>query len=110
VSWCDQVNPLDRAKEKRQLQARLNNDADTSEQNIAKEKLAPEYLKLEGQEKYEADREKNEAWKIITDYRTQAKALDSEIGNPESTAKVLQRQIAGRYGRPVTKTSMLDAA
>src|ERR1700730_2059076 len=77
---------LDRAKEKRQLQARLNNDADTIEQNIAKEEATPEYQNLAGQEKYEADREKNEAKKIVTDYRTQAKSLESEIENHEATA------------------------
>ena len=86
---------LDRAKEKRQLQARLNNDADTIEQNIAKEEATPEYQNLAGQEKYEADREKNEAKKIVTDYRTQAKGLESEIENHEATAKVLMRQVTG---------------
>jgi hypothetical protein len=88
---------LDRAKEKRKTQAQLSANADEIEQNIAKEELAPEYLKLEGQEKYEADREKNEAKKIVTDYRTQAKALDSEIENHESTAKLLMRQAGGGY-------------
>jgi hypothetical protein len=86
---------LDRAAEKRKLIERFNTDADTIEQNIAKEEAAPEYQNLVGQEKYEADREKNEAKKIVIDYRTQAKGLESEIENHEATAKLLQRQAAG---------------
>src|ERR1700759_4231872 len=88
---------LDRAKEKRKMQAQLNANADEIEQNIAKEEATPEYQKLEGQEKYEADREKNEAKKIITDYRTQAKSLESEIENHEATAKLLMKQAGGGY-------------
>jgi hypothetical protein len=86
---------LDRAKEKRKLVAQLNTDADAIEQNIAKEEATPGYQKLAGQEKYEADREKNEAKKIVADHRAQAKGLEGEIENHESTAKLLQRQAAG---------------
>jgi hypothetical protein len=88
---------LDRAREKRQLRDRLNTDADTIEQNIAKEELAPEYVNLYGQEKYEVDREKNEAKKLIVEYRRQAKELDGEIENHEATAKLLMKQAGGNY-------------
>jgi hypothetical protein len=88
---------LDRAAEKRKLIERLNTDADTLEQSIAKEELAPEYINLTGQEKYEADREKNEAKKIVTDYRAQAKALPAEIENHEATARLLMKQAGGNY-------------
>jgi hypothetical protein len=70
------------------MQTQLNANADEIEQNIAKEEATAEYQNLAGQEKYEANREKNEAKKMVTDSRNQAKALDSEIENHESTAKL----------------------
>jgi hypothetical protein len=94
TEWNAELS-LDRAREKRKLIAKLNTEADVIEQNIAAEEAKPEYQNLEGKEKYEADREKNEAKKIVSDHRAQAKGLDSEIENHESTAKLLQRQAAG---------------
>ena len=82
-------------REKRKLIAKLNAEADVIEQNIAKKEATPEYQNLAGQEKYEADREKNEVKKIVADRRAQAKGLEGDIENHESTAKLLQRQAAG---------------
>jgi hypothetical protein len=100
---------LDRAEEKRKLIARFSTDANTIEQNIAKEEAEPEYQNLAGQEKYEADREKNEAKKVVADYRAQAKALPAEIENHEATAKLLQAsRRKPRDSGTIAQTLMFD--
>jgi len=82
-----------RAAEKRELVNQLNAEADEIEANIAKEEETPEYKKLEGQEKYEADREKNDAKKIVADKRATAKTESEAVSEGERGAQYF-RQLA----------------
>lgn len=78
---------LNRAREKRALIEQLNKEADAIEQNIKTESENPEYVALERQEKYEADREKREAEKIVESKRQQAKQEAVDVEEGEKTAK-----------------------
>jgi len=82
-----------RAAEKRQLVEQLNAEADAIQGNIAKEEETEEYKKLAGQEKYEADREKNDAKKIVADKRASAKTESEAVSEGEKTAQYF-RQLA----------------
>ena len=64
-----------RAAEKRAYIAQLENEAAAIEANIAREIETEEYKNLTGQEKYEADREKREAEKVIEDKRIRTPTL-----------------------------------
>jgi len=86
TEWNAELS-LDRGREKRKLIAKLNAEADV--------KPRPNIRIWLARRKYEADREKNEAKKIVADRRAQAKGLEGDIENHESTAKLLQRQAAG---------------
>jgi hypothetical protein len=83
-----------RSAEKRALVAKLTAQADAIEANI--KKVAEEDAKKEmsGQEKYESDRERREAEKMIEDYRNQAKQLETDIQGHEDTVKVFTKQAA----------------
>ena len=61
-----------RAKEKRAFVDQLNREADDIDANIVKEEATDEYKALTGQEKYEADKEKDDAKKIAANKRQQA--------------------------------------
>jgi hypothetical protein len=76
-----------RAAEKRALAEQLNKEADAIEQNIKTEEATPEYQALEGQEKYEADREKREAEKIVESKRQQAAQESKAVTDGEATAQ-----------------------
>jgi hypothetical protein len=78
---------LNRAKEKRALIEQLTNEAEAIEANIKAESEKPEYQTLQGQEKYEADREKREAEKIVESKRQQAKQEAVDVEEGEKTAK-----------------------
>ena len=74
-----------RAAEKKKLAEQLNKEADAIEENIKTETETPEYQSLEGQEKYEADREKNDAEKIVKSKRQQAAEETKQVSDCEAT-------------------------
>jgi hypothetical protein len=78
---------LNRANEKRGFIDQLNREADDIDANIAKEEATDEYKALTGQEKYEADREKDEAKKIATEKRRAAEAEATNVSEGEKTAQ-----------------------
>ena len=82
----------DRAHEKRNLIAKMNIDADAIDSHIAAQMETEEYKALQGQEKYEADRERNEATKIAQSKRETAKQLEEDAKGGEDTAKHFRRQ------------------
>ena len=81
-----------RAAEKRKLAEQLNKEADAIEQNIKTETETAEYQSLEGQEKYEADSEKNDAEKIVKSKRQQAAEESKQITDCEATAQHFRGQ------------------
>ena len=83
-----------RAAEKRDLIRILRAEADEIEKNIASEEAKPEYKALAGQNKYEADREKNEAKKIVESKRQQAAEEEKNAEGGEQAAKVFRSQAA----------------
>ena len=76
-----------RAKEKRAYIEQLNREADDIEANIAKEEATDEYKALTGQEKYEADREKDDAKTIAKQKRKQAEDEANNVSEGEKTAQ-----------------------
>jgi hypothetical protein len=78
---------LNRAKEKRDFIDQLNSEADDIDANIAKEEATDEYKALSGQEKYEADREKDDAKKIAAEKRRAAEAEATNVSEGEKTAQ-----------------------
>lgn len=76
-----------RASEKRVFIEQLNKEADDIEQNIAREEETEEYKALTGQEKYEADREKDEAKKIATEKRRAAEQEATNVSEGEKLAQ-----------------------
>lgn len=81
-----------RAAEKKKLAEQLNKEADAIEENIKTETETPEYQSLEGQEKYEADREKNDAEKIVKSKRQQAAEETKQVSDCEATAQHFRGQ------------------
>jgi len=81
-----------RAAEKRALVEQLNKEADAIEQNIKAEEEKPEYQALQGQERYEADREKREAEKIVESKRQQAAEESNAVTDCEATAQHFRGQ------------------
>jgi hypothetical protein len=65
----------------------LKKEPDDIEATIAREEPTPEYLALQGQEKYEADREKNEAQKVVAQKRQQATDEGKNAMDGETTAE-----------------------
>jgi hypothetical protein len=76
-----------RANEKRAYVDQLNREADDIEANIAKEEATEEYKALAGQEKYEADKEKDDAKKIAAEKR---RAAEQEATNATEGLKTAQ--------------------
>jgi len=83
---------VNRAAEKRALVEQLNKEADGIEANIKAEEEKPEYQALQGQEKYEADREKREAEKIVASKRQQAAEESKVVTDCEATAQHFRGQ------------------
>jgi hypothetical protein len=83
-----------RAAEKRTLVAQLNSEADAIEKQITEGQESEEYKSLAGQEKYEADREKNDAKKIVESKRQTAAEEEKNAENGEATAKTFRQQAA----------------
>jgi hypothetical protein len=81
-----------RAEEKRKFVEQLNKEAQGIEDNIVVEEAKPEYQALAGQEKYEADREKNEAKKIVASKRQLAEEEAKNAEGGEETAKHFRAQ------------------
>jgi hypothetical protein len=75
------------AKEKRAYIEQLTREADDIEANIAKEEATDEYKTLAGQEKYEADKEKDDAKKIAAQKRQAAEQEATNVSEGEKTAK-----------------------
>ena len=76
-----------RAKEKRAFIEQLNKEADDIEANIAKEEATDEYKALTGQDKYEADKEKDDAKTIAKQKRKQAEDESNNVSEGEKTAQ-----------------------
>ena len=76
-----------RAKEKRAFIEQLNREADDIDANIAKEEATNEYKALTGQEKYEADKEKDDAKTIAKQKRKQAEDETNNVSEGEKTAQ-----------------------
>jgi hypothetical protein len=83
-----------RADEKRKLVAQLNAEADAIDKQISEGQQSEEYKTLAGQDKYEADREKNDAKKIAESMRQLAEEEAKNAENGESTAKHFRQQAA----------------
>jgi hypothetical protein len=79
-----------RAAEKRAYIEQLEKESAAIEANIAREIESEEYKSLSGQEKYEADREKTDAEKVIEDKRAQAKQEVENVKGGEDAAKVFR--------------------
>ena len=62
--------------------------------NINCEEVTPEYMVLAGQEKYEADREKCEAEKIVENKRQTAKQAEEAATQMAETVKHFRRMAA----------------
>lgn len=76
-----------RAHDNARLAEQSRKEADEIEQNIAREEATPEYQALAGQEKYEADREKNDAKKIVAEKRQAAEKYGEDAkGGREAAA------------------------
>jgi hypothetical protein len=90
-----------RAKEKRRLVAQLNDEADAIDKQIAEGQESEEYKALAGQDKYEADREKNDAKKIAESKRQTADEEEKLIKDGEATAEHFRKQAAN--GRAVAE-------
>jgi len=78
---------MNRAKDKRSYVEQLNREADDIEANIAKEEATDEYKALAGQDKYEADREKDDAKKIAAEKRRAAVEEAKNADEGEKTAQ-----------------------
>jgi hypothetical protein len=85
---------VSRANEKAKALSELTMDADAIDAHIAKEMETPEYKALEGQEKYEADKERKQAEKIAESKRQTAKQLEDEVKGGMDTAKHFRHQAA----------------
>jgi hypothetical protein len=83
-----------RAEEKRKLVVQLNSEADAIDKQISEGQESEEYRALAGQEKYEADREKNDAKKIAAEKRQLAEEESKNAENGEATAKHFKQQAA----------------
>ena len=80
-----------RAKEKLDGAEVLLKEADGIESTIAREEATPEYKALEGKELYEANREKNEALKIIASKRQEAAQEREQAQGSMDTAEMFPR-------------------
>jgi hypothetical protein len=80
------------AEQKRAEAEKLNADVDAIEANIKEEQTKDAYLKLEGQEKYKADQELNDARHMIESYRQKAAALSKEVTDNEKVAQHFRRE------------------
>ena len=80
------------AEQKRTEAEQLNADADAIEANIKAEQEKEEYRKLEGQEKYKADQELNDARHMIESHRQRAAALAKEVTDNEKVAQHFRRE------------------
>jgi citrate synthase len=77
--------------------AQLVVEAEEIEENIKREEATPEYQALVGQEKYEADKEKREAEKIVDNKRQTAKQAEEAATQMTETVKHFRRMaIASR--------------
>ncbi len=83
-----------RADEKRKLVAQLKAEADAIDKQISEGQESEEYKALAGQDKYEADREKNDAKKIAESKRQTATEEEKNAENGEATAKHFRQQAA----------------
>jgi hypothetical protein len=80
-----------RIKEMKSDALQLVSEADSIELNIKIEEATPEYQALEGKEKYEAEREKREAEKIIESKRQTAKQAEEAATQMVETVKHFRR-------------------
>jgi len=80
-----------RAKEKRAYVEQLNREADEIAENISREEQTDAYKALSGQEKYEADREKTDAQKIVAEKRRVAAEEAAKASEGEQTAEYFRR-------------------
>jgi hypothetical protein len=85
---------FDRAKDKRDLVAQLNKEAEDIEKNIEKVAAEDAAKQLAPKEQYEADQERKDAEKIAQSKRDYAAQLPEEIKGQEDTAKHFRRQAA----------------
>ena len=83
-----------RADEKKKLVAQLNDETEAIYKNIEAQEQSEEYKALAGQDKYEADREKNDAKKIAESKRQTAAEEEKNAENGEATAKHFRQQAA----------------
>jgi len=88
---------LKNATDRRSLIDQLNREADDIDANIAKEEETEEYKALTGQEKYEADREKDEAKKIAAEKRRAAEAEAINVSEGEKTAQMLRNMAQSSF-------------
>jgi hypothetical protein len=80
-----------RAAEKRAYIEQLEKEATAIEANIAREIETEEYKNLAGQDKYEADREKRDAEKVIEDKRAIAKQEAENAKGGEDAARMFRQ-------------------
>jgi hypothetical protein len=83
-----------RAREKRDLVAQLNAEADAIEEHIKLKEDSDEYKALAGQDKYEGDQEKKAAQKIAESKRQLAAEEEKLIEGGEAAAKHFRQQAA----------------
>jgi hypothetical protein len=72
----------------------LVSEAEAIEENIKKVEADTEYQALEGQLKYEADKEKREAEKIAASKRQTAKQAEDNVAQMSDTIKFFRRNAA----------------
>jgi hypothetical protein len=82
------------AQQKRDRIEHLNKEADFIEQHIAAETEKDEYKNLQGQEKYEADKELHDAEQMIKNNRDFAQTAAKEIEQLEGVADHFRKQAA----------------
>jgi hypothetical protein len=82
------------AAEKRAQIEQLNGEADAIEENIKKVDAEDAGKEITAQEKYESDRERREAEKIVDSKRQTAKAEEENAVGSEKAAKYFQGQAA----------------
>lgn len=86
---------LSQAQDKRDLIAQVTKEADIIEDNIKRVAAEDATKELTGQEKYESDRERKDAEKILESKRQMAeKVLPAEIKKHGETANHFHRQAA----------------
>ena len=83
-----------RANEKRALVLQANKESDGIEENIKRVAAEDAGKEISPKEKYENDRERNEAEKIVASKRQFAKQQEEEAKGSDDTVKMFRKQAA----------------